>query len=283
MTPTYRQDPPQEFAELLALWNDIKTFLGTDSDSEIDYFENAMSTGSWAWDPIFEQRHPSRINRLGDVLLGPLYTSADHPWPEKNGVPMIPLLQLDLDNASKLGGLNLGGGLVQAFVAVDDYLGQKIRVRTIDRMDVSANALDPVPNFVTEGRVFASVDWAKPNLDADESPCLQITGYQHKRFSFSGSSALSEWINFEKFSPEEKVKMLRFDEILESCSTDWSGGGFHLLGTFYPIQYKQDERDWPLFCLESDHGFNFGDGQGQLFFDVDGSGEVFFYFDWSCY
>lgn len=283
MTAAYRQDPPEEFKELLELWKEIKSFVGPEPEYEIQYFDNALSTGSWAWDPVLESRHPNDIDRLGEVLLGPVFASRKHPWPEVDGVPMIPLLQLDLDKASKTGGLALRGGLLQAFVSIGDTLGQSIHIRTIDRADVLAKALLPVPTFNVEGRTFASVDWAKSNLESDDEPCLQITDYEPKRFSFSGASALSERFAFQKFSPDEQTKMRRFDEILESKLSDWSGGGFHLLGTFYPIQYKQEERSWPLFCLESEHGFNFGDGQGQVFFDTGKTGELFFYFDWSCY
>lgn len=283
MTNTYRQDPPQDFKELLELWSDIKTFIGPKSESDVQYFDNALNTGSWAWEPVLERRHPNNIDRLGEILLGPVFASAKHPWPMAAGLPMIPLLQLDLDKASMTGGISIGGGLLQAFVSVNDTLGQRVRIRTIDRADVSAEALVPFPLFTAESETFATVDWAEPTLDADDAPCLQITDYEPQRFSFSGASALSERFNFQKFSPDEQAKMRRFDEILESKLSDWSGGGFHLLGTFDPIQYRQENRSWPLFCLESDRGFNFGDGQGQVFFDVDESGEVFFYFDWSCY
>lgn len=283
MTASYRQDPPAEFKELLELWKDIKSFVGPESESDAQCFDNALNTGSWACDPVFERCHPNKIDRLGEILLGPVFSSAKHPWPEDDGVPLIPLLQLDLDKASKIGGISLGGGLLQAFVSIHDTLGQSIHIRTIDRADVTAEALLPVPPINVEGRTFASVDWSKPTLDADEAPCLQITDYEPQRFSFSGVSALSERFAFQKFSPGQQTKMRRFDEILESKLSDWAGGGFHLLGTFDPIQYKQEDRSWPLFCLESDHGFNFGDGQGQVFFDTGESGGVFFYFDWSCY
>jgi hypothetical protein len=200
MSNTYRQDPPEEFKELLELWTDIKSFVGPESESDAQYFDNALNTGSWAWDPVLERRHPNDIDRLGEILLGPVFASAKHPWPEEDGVPMIPLLQLNLDKASKTGGLGLGGGLLQAFVSIDDTLGQSIHIRTIDRADVTDEALLPIPMFNVEGRTFASVDWANPTLDSDDAPCLQITDYEPKRFSFSGASALSERFSFRKFS-----------------------------------------------------------------------------------
>lgn len=283
MNNTYRQDPPADFKELLELWMDIKSLVASESEADAQDIDNALNTGSWTWDPVLESRHPKEIDRVGEILLGPVFASAKHPWPEDDGAPMIPLLQLDLEKASKTGGIDLGKGLLQAFVAINDTLGQSIHIRTIDRADVTAEALLPVPLFNVETRTFASVDWATPNLDDDEAPCLQITDYEPKRFSFSGSSALSERFSIKEFAPDTQTKMRRFDEILKNKLSDWSGGGFHLLGTFYPIQYKQEERSWPLFCLESEHGFNFGDGQGQVFFDTRKTGELFFYFDWSCY
>jgi hypothetical protein len=283
MTSTYRQDLPEEFKALLELWKDIKSFVGPEFESDIQYFDNALKTGSWAWDPVLESRHPKDIDRLGEVLLGPVFASAKHPWPIKDGLPMIPLLQLDLDKASGKGGINIATGLLQAFVAINDTLGQRVRVRTIERTDVAVEALLPAPPFTEVTETFASVDWAKPNLAADESPCLQIVQYEPKRFSFSPPSPLSNRFNFQKYSPDQQIKMCRFDEMLEDDLSEFSGGGFHLLGTFQPIQYTQIERSWPLFSLESEYGFNFSDGQGQVFFETDESGEISFYFDWSCF
>lgn len=281
MPNVYRNDPPEDFQALLDIWQSIRASADDAKDAGVSYFDHALSTGSWAWDPIFEHREPASIDRLGEVLLGPVFTSEDHPWPDDDGVPCIPLLQLDLDKASEMGGVDLGQGLLQVFVSVDDHRGQSIYTRTIDRCDVRLDALLPVPEFPSGIEAFATVDWA--NADAQEQSCIQIVDYAPKRFCFSGASDLSEWFKFDHFSDDVKAKMQRFEAILQNRRDDWDAGGFHLLGTFTPIQYNQAERDWPLFCLESEHGLNFADGHGQVFFGTAKSGNRVFYFDWSCF
>lgn len=45
---------------------------------------------------VMEEVPCQRVNRLGSVLLGPVFTSKEHPWPtDDRDEPMAPLCQLD--------------------------------------------------------------------------------------------------------------------------------------------------------------------------------------------
>jgi len=280
MSATYRDTPPAEFQEILTLWQGLRNVLQHDKLG-VEQIDEQLATGAWAWDLVLEHKTPSEIDRLGEVLLGPVYTSHIHTWPEIDGVPLTPLLQLDLDRASSSAGVALGSGLLQAFVRADDRLGESVFFRTIERCDVEREKLHPIPSFGTNLNGLASIEWADP---AAASPsCVQVTGIEGPRFTCCSISELSELFDLKALDEVSRTKAGRFQEIVCQKRDQWSPGGFHLFGTFYPIQYSQADRDWPLLCLESEYGFNFGDGQAQVFFSLTESGETVFYFDWSCY
>ena len=288
MMNTYLQDPPEAFKEIVKLWKEIKVeFFDDGKDTDANSYEDALSTGAWCWEPIFSRCSPSEIDRLGEVILGPLFSSEEYPWPESNGQPMIPLVQIDLNNASQLGGINLGSGLLQVFVKVEDKYGQNIYTREIQRSSVVRDNLLPVPVFSDEIDGFASVAWAQSELKVDkfygDRLCIQISGYSNKRFSLWAYTPFADEYNFDNIDLNLKSKLEQFDSLVAKYSEEWTPDGFHLFGTFRPIQYYPKERPRPFFCLESEYGFNFGDGQAQIFYETGKEYGTFFYFDWSCY
>lgn len=280
---------PAEFNRLLTLWKEIKADLFDPEDtSDSDRYELALHTAAWAWIPDFQKVSPKEVDRKGDVLLGPLFCSAENPWPDVDGEPMIPLAQIDLANASSLGGVDVGNGLLQLFCPVKDKLGQKIYTRVIERESVTNQELTDAPSFSDAINGFASVGWAQKSSESRTlygGECLQITGYTEKKFtlwmpSFAGAYDLTN------LNADMRAKIDEFEKIISSNSDTWSPGGFHLFGTFYPIQYYPAARDKVLFTLESENGFNFGDGQAQIFYKFSERRPewgALFSFDWSCY
>ena len=280
---------PEEFNRLLMLWKEIKAdFFDPEDSSASDRYEVGLRTASWAWIPDIQMVSPKEVDRKRDMLLGPLFCSAEDPWPDRDGEPMIPLAQIDLANASSIGGVDVGNGLLQVFCPVKDKLGQRIYTRVIERESVTGGALTDAPTFSDDFKGFASVGWAQTsseNRTLYGGECLQITGYTEKKFTLWMPS-LFDGYDLTNLDADMRAKIDEFERIISSNSDAWSPGGFHLFGTFYPIQYYPDERDIVLFTLESEHGFNFGDGQAQIFYTFYkkhpelGAG---FSFDWSCY
>jgi hypothetical protein len=290
MSMTNENDFPVEFKRLVLLWQDIKTgFFGGENSIDTEWYESGLRTATWAWVPELQKVPPREVDRKGDLLLGPLFCSAENPWPHKDGQPMIPLLQIDLANASRLGGVELGNGLLQVFCPVEDNLGQKIYDRVIERDSVTSEALTDAPSFSDDIKGFASVGWAQTSSNDRRlygGECLQITGYAEKRFTLWMPSPIADEHDLTDLDPDLRAKIQEFDEIIFINADAWSPGGFHLFGTFYPIQYYPAARDKVFFTLESEHGFNFGEGQAQIFYSFYkdhpewGAG---FSFDWSCY
>lgn len=283
-------DFPADFNRLVSLWTDIKSdFFDPKGSSDAARYEMGLNSGKWAWSPDIEKVPPEKIDRKGELLLGPLFCSIENPWPENEGEPMIPMAQIDLDNASKLCRVDLGTGLLQVFCPVNDKQGQDIYTRVIDRDSVTSEELTDVPPFSDDAEGFASVAWAQKNSfhrDQYGGDCLQITGYTKKKFTLWMPSPISEEHSLAKVDAVLREKIEEFEKIVSSNSDAWSPGGFHLFGTFYPIQYYPGDRDSVLFTLESEHGFNFGDGQAQIFYkfyEDHPEWGACFSFDWSCY
>lgn len=280
---------PEAFNRLLMLWKEIKAdFFDPDDTSASDMYESGLRTASWAWLPDIQKVSPEEVDRKRDMLLGPLFCSAEDPWPDNDGEPMIPLAQIDLANASSLCGVDVGNGLLQVFCPVKDKLGQKIYTRVIERESVTGEALTDAPIFSDDIKGFASVGWAQTSSDNRSlhgGECLQITGYTEKKFTLWMPS-LFDGYDLTNLDAGMRAKIDEFEKIISSNADAWSPGGFHLFGAFYPIQYYPAERGNVLLTLESEHGFNFGDGQGQIFYNFYKKYPemgAYFSFDWSCY
>lgn len=83
-----------------------------------------------------------RSHRIADQLIrGVPYTSDRHPWPRGDeGLPLQPLVQLDLQNVSALLNENLGDGTLQVWVSIkaEDNI-----LRVIPRPDIAEPLTEP--------------------------------------------------------------------------------------------------------------------------------------------
>ncbi|MDE0948115.1 MAG: hypothetical protein OSA39_14925 [Sphingobium sp.] len=80
------------------------------------------------------------VDRCASMLSGPLFTSADYPWPCAGSRWLEPVVQIDLAWLGAVGGLVLEAGLVQVWT--HDRAAQ---VRIIPGAAVHPDALVPVP------------------------------------------------------------------------------------------------------------------------------------------
>lgn len=92
---------------------------------------------------VLEEMASQHVDRLGSVLLGPIFTSQAHPWPmDEDGNLMAPLCQINTANMP----LQLEGvqGLVQVWLAesIDGRAGAFVRV--IPSVDAKADLMTPV-------------------------------------------------------------------------------------------------------------------------------------------
>jgi len=117
---------PESFLELKLMFEMICKNLYEESSADqslsresIDFikdFQAGFESGTWSWRPLVEEVADDKVDRLGEVIMGPMFSSQEYPWPEESGFPMAPLIQLDLRNESQLGGVELGDGLLQVWM-----------------------------------------------------------------------------------------------------------------------------------------------------------------------
>lgn len=229
------------------------------------YGIEAFRNFKWAF-PIKVGKVPAATcDRTRPMLVGPLFTSDDYPWPDS----MEPIAQFYLGATGKLNGVNLGDGLLQLWLP---QYGQEYSIRIIPLSDVSEGRLTPPPYEALEvDDIRFGAPWTWP----EGSDVFEITGcsqgvlvwddeiYEHRN---TGYDLIDSLIHF-----------------LPVCRSYQRSLAPHFFGHCVPIQYSLSERPPLLLAMESDDLFTWGDmGNAQIFYEVQPDGSVKFSFEWSC-
>ena len=239
--------------------------------------------GAWAWDPVSESRPRDEIDRLGEMVMGPLFTCQSYEWPYRHELPMAPLLQLDLARASRMSGLPLGDGLVQVWMPHKAVAGADQFVRVVPRAVVDRAGLTPVPAMPSEVDSLQSID--------AQAPAFQIVSWSDKRYTTPLAQGFQSYYKLKQLTTDPAIakEIKAFDQTLaalvQGSSAPFSPVNAHLFGTFAEIQYAPQDCPQPLFCFDGGaFGLEWGDaGNAQLFCTFGVAGEVSFSFDWSCH
>ncbi|UCU92318.1 WGR domain-containing protein [Hydrogenophaga taeniospiralis] len=257
----------------------------------IDALGPRFKGGAWAWDPVYEGRPQHEIDRLGDVVMGPLFTSHSYEWPYRDGLPMAPLIQLDLERASQRGGVALGDGLVQVWMPHKALAGELQYVRVVPRTSVDRSDLTPVPAMPPELDPLQSLDgvWNEELGRSVLAPAFQIVAWGDMRYTTTLAQGMQSYYKLKRLTSDPALakEIDAFDKALaalvQTPSARFSSVNAHLFGTFSEIQYAPQDRPQPLFCFDGeDFGLVWGDGgNAQLFYTLGEGGEVTFSFDWS--
>lgn len=283
---------PKEFVEIQGLWSEILSSLErVDSDEAKDLigtYTGRLSAGRFGFDPILEAVAPTQLDRLGNILRGPIYTCDGYEWPTESGYPMVPFIQLDLEYCGRISSIDMGTGLLQAFMGHEKFLAMDALIRVVPRSKVGVESILPVPDFFDDIVAFSDISWATKDYDADDEDCqaLQIVGFAPPNFGIPKLEKLrdvSDMALLKSWGLSDS-QIRAFDSLAVSLTAKFEPTPFHLFGTFSPIQYGPSEVPEVLFCFGSERfGFNFGDGNAQIFYHRRDSGEMLFSFDWSCY
>jgi hypothetical protein len=292
--------PPEAYLQLKTMFERICKNLrqesvdNQDSTREkldfIEDFKSGFESGAWSWKPIVEEMGDDKIDRLGEVIMGPIYSSQDYPWPEASGFPMAPLIQLDLKKASHLGNLELGDGLLQVWMP-HKAVTTPLFIRVVPREAVKVSLLTPIipiPDSLiplqTKGETWNDeLERFIPNQ------ALQITGYKAPRFTFQIEHLIQDNYPAKRLSSVGDTQLLikEFDKklkpLIKKGPKSFYPGDCHLFGTFLRVQYAAREVPKPIFCFESEEfGLMWGvGGNAQLFYEFNSDGRPNFSFDWS--
>jgi hypothetical protein len=276
-------DNPQEITNLRSLFEQICQSLNGEERSDFQsMYSWRFESAAWGWKPKIERMSASEIDRRGEVMNGPVFTSAEYEWPEANGFPMVPVIQLNLSNCARLGEVELGDGFVQVWVGHQLFDGRDALIRVLPNELVKNGVLSPIPSIKSSIHALVSPDWATYE---DES-AQQIVGYNEKRFTIDLGSPIKD--NFARLTKDQtvQVNVKDFDKLSKSLKEKFALNYCHLFGTFEAVQYSGRERSTPLFCFEGDYdtelGTDWGDGgNAQLFYIKNDDESISFAFDWS--
>ena len=210
------------------------------------------------------------VDRCASMYAGPFYSSEKHPWPlNKSGNPAEPIIQIDLAKVTilKTGHGSFGDGLLQVFST--DWNADHTRV--IPRADLSAPLMD-VPKLIEVS--YGPEDWCHGHGEV-----THIYGFAGPYFS----CCPLEFYLPENCSDPETIELAK----LISEISGHNDSGFHLFGSFYPVQYRPGEEPPTFFALDCDYGYFWGDsGTAQVRFKRNTEAPSPLHdFDlmWSCY
>lgn len=141
----------------------------------------------------WEQRASQEIDRLGSVLLGPVFTSQAHPWPkDTSGQPMAPLCQLNSTQFPKpIEGID---GLVQVWLSQADGGHDSPLIRLIPPSEVDLALLTPVIGHDEDFDVLLpeAADWVKTHHEEPKPTKNQFITAGAVKFGHSSARELEE-------------------------------------------------------------------------------------------
>lgn len=285
-------DAISESARMLAEKADAS--LGQfDCDWYLEDLKRGLCSFRWLYPLVLKQVPVEKFKRVEPALSGPLYTSAEFPWPEVSGLLREPVAQFYLQDVGAMIGTDLGEGLLQLWVGPGhaDHL-----IRTIPTNLVDPSLVTPVPQRISNEyfssshqqqrfSVGASGTWPKEDANGLRRVWL-IDGVGPKIMSWSKCLTadnddpeledLLESVEFEEYRD--------FIDLLPSNSLATDESDHHFFGNFDPIQYSVEEMPPTLLALESADPFYWGDhGNAQIFYEISRDSRPSFRFRWSCH
>lgn len=276
---------------------------GSYSLSTFETFLNDAERGGIAWKISTSDLPLDQADRRQSMVTGPFYFNAEYPLPaERDGKLMLPCIQADLRELSKLRGLPLGDGLLQAFSVFDDWVCRVIPRDIVD-------SVEPLP-FPTDCTEFNSdLNYSLESWMKRGRGVTVIDGYclPHIHFDTREDEGMWEWMIAERtdragmdveedeeleavvLTPKNEMteeeleetpqpaELTRLLEILELLSNARPGGD-QVFGAFHGIHSRPYELDYDcLFAFEGDF-FNFsGAGNSHILYGFE-NGEPNFYF-----
>lgn len=217
------------------------------------------------------------FNRKSNLFGGIPFTSGTYPWPlndEQN--PFYPLIQIDLDNISKLCNKNFGSGLLQVWLDVSDSELPSI-ARVIDHDAMNEDPLQDAPCIESIQKVDESGIW----FGISSKFIFKFMGHMLTHWGDGDA----EWDYERDLSDKEEEILNRLGELSEvhgyrSISSNWlmgypdCGSGSparrYVPGPMNLIQFAQSNA-FPLVDVSR---------YANIFYS-DEDGDITYFFDWN--
>lgn len=262
----------------------LKSDLNTDRDrfNPLYEFSKNLELISWCFPISTKKVATSRVNRLMSMFCGPFFTSDEFPWPEIEGRYAEPMVQLNLEEIQSISPVKVGSGMLQLWGG--EWGTDDVIIRVIPRSELEKENISSVPECI-DSEYYGELRWVDgwPELDYKKKvPCShEIMPIDAKRIFYWPLGLEDIFLAVE--GKIEDVNILEKVKIFSSIFPYYSPSTEpHLFGSFNPIQYDPIDASSTFLALEGRPCFGFNDGNAQISYRINDSGEIEFGFAWSC-
>ena len=246
-------------------------YLESQVKEDFDFIRGMIAFAAQTFIVKCEKYPASNVDRMSNMLSGPLFTSFEYPIPNNGRQMLFPVLQLDLRDISALGNKEIGDGLLQLWC---DTLSLDCIIRVIPRIQVLQEKMVPFdfkkPELCYGGGEFNgfplplwfNLDPLGDSVDVMES-CIpgrfesQLEGYcgdyGNNINGLIDKDMRKDLAKFGKISVEKTFENLTF------------------FGTYPVIQYNSSDTN--SFCLLSISDWG-SSGSTEIFYKLNPNGET---------
>jgi len=264
-------------SKLVSQLNQYKTIDDIEAGS-IYWLVQAIEFSAEGYKLILKDTPVSEVDRKSSMLSGPFFSSKENVsyW------GTMPIMQLDLREISQLAGKDFGDGLFIFYYEPDEEADMQDAF-SIPRSELETQEMTPFGQGEVDDE--ESGDDAE-NEDEDEE--LE-SPYEEEIFRKS-SDVVKVIVGYESIGMQSQVSTIEllFEDLPESIKPNIkddlnlftkltkSKDVFHILGSFYPIQYDVNEVAMP--CLVHFPQWN-ATGNAQIFMSSPGHFEYYESYD----
>ena len=240
--------------------------------NSIDRLLQAIDLSAEGYKLILKDTPVSEVDRKSSMLSGPFFSSKEHVsyW------GTMPIIQLDLREISQLAGKDFGDGLFIFYYEPDEEADFQTAF-SIPRSEVETQSMTPF------GQGEVDDEDSRDEGEEMDSP------YEEEIFQKS-SDIVKVIVGYESIGMQSQVSTIEYlsedlpesikrnikDDLNRFIKLTNSKDVFHILGSFYPIQYDVTEVGMP--CLVHFPQWN-ATGNAQIFRSAPGHFEYYESYD----
>lgn len=246
-----------------------------------------LEHGGLAWRFLVDEIPYKEVDRSKSMMKGPFFITEEYPIPTtKDGKHMVPIIQADLRELSKLRGLPLGDGLFQAWWTWNEDQCRVIPRKVVDEQEPLPFPMD-INAFPDNERSYIE-DWMSPesfygkDYDDNERVVPVILGYGDPFICIDVTIENATWEGIvpERIDGMETSEPAEYTRLIEVLKKITSGHPScdHAFGSFHPFHDRLLEMpEDALFYFGEEYFGGFGDvGCAQVLYEFK-DGKPFFY------
>ncbi len=240
--------------------------LVQDDSEAIKRFLKTLELSAEGFTPILTKTSVLEIDRTASMVAGPFFTSEEFPIPYSSDGMMLPLIQLDLREISRLSNKDLGDSLLQLWIDPDWSASSRGLIRNVPREELLNSNLTEF-DYELHLEAFQSPVPIDLIYEPSDEFVNIITGYRS-----IGLRCQDSYLDL--YDEELSIDVL---QLIENDTQAFKSllsvnEGLGILGSFYPIQYSA--ADSSMYCLTEFPMWG-ASGNAQILYDCGDDWMVF--------